>query len=68
VTLYEKGIRASEELSKYVGISERLASEYLELYFKVGKKPGCEARIKDIMAQLSSRKDLKKSGLGEVWV
>jgi NADH/NAD ratio-sensing transcriptional regulator Rex len=57
ITLYEKGIKTASELSRYIGISERLASEYLELYFKVGKKPGCEARIKDIMAQLSSRRN-----------
>jgi len=72
ITLYEKGIKSAAELSRYIGISERLTSEYLELYFKVGKKPGCEARIKDIMAQLSSRKnyternDFKKRGVGGI--
>jgi len=55
VSLYERGIKSAEELAHYVGISERLASEYLELYFTLKEKPVCAARIKELLQQLSSR-------------
>jgi hypothetical protein len=32
-----------------------LATEYLELYSKAGKKAGCRERLKDLLAQLPSR-------------
>lgn len=40
VALYARGIREAEEIAHYVGISVRLASEYLELYFRVREKGG----------------------------
>ncbi len=66
VSLYDRGIRESEELAHYVGISRRLADEYLDLYAKLGKNPSCQERIKDILKQLSSRPAypaVKKGGL-----
>lgn len=57
VALYVRGIVQPAEIAYYVGISERLASEYLELYFKLGRKTGCKGRIKDLLSQLSSRPD-----------
>jgi len=55
VALYERGLKDEREIAQYAGISERLAAEYLELYFKLGKEPGCKARIADLLLQLSSR-------------
>lgn len=55
VALYERGIKEAAEIARYAGISERLATEYLELYSKLGKKAGCRERIKDLLAQLPSR-------------
>jgi hypothetical protein len=55
VALYERGIKEPAEIASAAGISERLTNEYLELYFKLGTKPGCRARIQDLLAQLSSR-------------
>jgi len=57
VALYVRGITQPDEIAHYVGISERLATEYLELYFKLGKKTGCKLRIEDLLRQLSSRPD-----------
>jgi hypothetical protein len=55
VALYQHDLKDAAEIARYVGISERLATEYLELYFKLGKKAGCRERIKDLLAQLPSR-------------
>lgn len=55
VTLHERGVKAAAEIAHYAGISERLAAEYLELYAKLGKKTGCQERIKDLLAQLPTR-------------
>jgi hypothetical protein len=55
VALYQHDLKDAAEIARYVGISERLATEYLELYFKLGKKRGCRERIKDLLAQLPSR-------------
>lgn len=55
VHLYERGIKAAEEIAKYAGLSTRLVNEYLELYSKLGAKTGCQERIKDLLEQLSSR-------------
>lgn len=55
VALYEHGVKAADEIAHYVGISARLASEYLELYFSVREKTGCQARIKELLQQLASR-------------
>ena len=66
VILYNRGIRESSELAQYVGITSRLADEYLDLYFKLGKKPKCQERIKEIQKQLASRAPYpapKKGGL-----
>lgn len=66
VSLYNRGIRESSELAQYVGITSRLADEYLDLYFKLGKKPTCQERIKEIQKQLASRPSCpapKKGGL-----
>ena len=66
VCLYNRGIRESSELAQYVGITSRLADEYLDLYFKLGKKPRCQERIKEIQKQLASRPSYpapKKGGL-----
>jgi transcription initiation factor IIE alpha subunit len=66
VSLYNRGIRESSELAQYVGITSRLADEYLDLYFKLGKKPQCQERIKEIQKQLASRPPYpasKKGGL-----
>jgi len=75
VTLYERGVKAAAEIAHYAGISERLASEYLELYSRLGKKSGCRQRIEDLLAQLPTRANypgadktgMKKGGVvGEV--
>jgi hypothetical protein len=75
VSLYERGgIKTAEEIAPYVGISERLAFEYLELYFSVKQKALYGARIQDMLEQLSSRADypdadpsgMKKGGSREV--
>jgi transcription initiation factor IIE alpha subunit len=66
VSLYNRGIRESLELAQYVGITSKLADEYLDLYFKLGKKPRCQERIKEIQKQLASRPPCpapKKGGL-----
>jgi Mn-dependent DtxR family transcriptional regulator len=55
VALYERGLKEAAEIARYAGISERLATEYLELYSKQRQKPGCRERIKDLLAQLPSR-------------
>lgn len=55
VALYERGIKASEELANYAGISKRLATEYLNLYFQFSKKPAFKERINDLLGRLSSR-------------
>lgn len=55
VALYERGIKEANEIAHYVGISERLVLEYLELYSNVKGKGGCAARIKEMLEQLSSR-------------
>jgi Mn-dependent DtxR family transcriptional regulator len=55
VALYERGLKEAAEIARYAGISERLAAEYLELYSKQRQKPGCQERIKDLLAQLPSR-------------
>lgn len=64
VALYERDIETAEEIAHYVGISTRLASEYLELYFEVRKKPSYQARIKELLEQLSSRPGVEKGGIG----
>ena len=55
VALYERGIKTPEELANYAGISKRLATEYLNLYFKFSKKPAFKERIEDLLERLSSR-------------
>lgn len=74
VALYERGLKEAAEIARYAGISERLATEYLELYSKQRQKPGCRERIKDLLAQLPSRptypgadkSGMKKGVVGEV--
>jgi hypothetical protein len=73
VALYERGLKEAAEIARYAGISERLATEYLELYSKQRQKPGCRERIKDLLAQLPSRPTypgadktgMKKGAVGE---
>jgi len=73
VALYERGIKAPEELANYAGISKRLATEYLNLYFQFSKKPAFKERINDLLERLSSRPSypgvdktgMKKGGLVE---
>jgi len=73
VALHERGIKAPEELANYAGISKRLASEYLNLYFQVSKKLSFKERIKEVLGRLSSRPSypgvdktgMKKGGLVE---
>lgn len=55
VALYERGIKTPEELANYAGISKRLATEYLNLYFQFSKKPAFKERINDLLGRLSSR-------------
>lgn len=62
VALYTKGIQDHGEVGRYVGISERLASEYLELYFKVRQHKGCGKRIEELLGQLSSRARYSEAG------
>jgi hypothetical protein len=57
VSLYKRGIETAGEIAHYVGISKRLAGEYLELYFSVKDNTLYAARIEDMMRQLSSRAD-----------
>lgn len=68
VALYERGVREPEEIAHFVGISQRLVSEYLELYFQNRKKRGPRGRIEDLLKRLSSRPDypgVDKSGMGK---
>jgi len=68
VALYERGVKQPEEIGHYVGISERLANEYLELYFQVRQKSGCRGRIDELLERLSSRPaypGVDKSGMGK---
>ena len=68
VALHERGIRESEEIAHYVGISARLASEYLELYLRVREKVGCRGRIEDLLKRLSTRRSypgVDRSGMGK---
>ncbi len=73
VALHERGIKAPEELANYAGISKRLATEYLNLYFQVSKRAAFKERIKEVLEQLSSRPSypgvdktgMKKGGLVE---
>jgi hypothetical protein len=57
VSLYERGISSSAEIAHYVGTSERLAVQYLALYFKVREKSQWLSRIEDLLEQTSSRTD-----------
>lgn len=68
VALYERGIREAEEIAHYVGISRRLVSEYLELYFRACEKPACRGRIEELLERLSSRRSypgVDRSGMGK---
>ena len=68
VALYERGVQEVEEIAHYVGISARLAAEYLELYFQVRSKSGCRGRIEELLERLSSRRSypgVDKSGMGK---
>jgi hypothetical protein len=72
VSLYERDIRAVEEIAHYVGISRRLACEYLELYSQLSEKPVYRVRIKELLERLSSRASYPgadRSGMekGGVW-
>ncbi|NIT57945.1 MAG: DUF1670 domain-containing protein [Aliifodinibius sp.] len=55
VALYERGISSCAELTHYVGLSERLAGQYLELYFKVRENPQWVRRLEDLVEQSASR-------------
>lgn len=71
VALYNRGIKKLEEVAHYAGISGRLATEYLDLYFRIVKEAGCAERIQELLARRSSRPDyrgtdMKKKGLLEV--
>ena len=71
IALYHRGIKEPEEVAHYAGISSRLAAEYLELYFRIGKDACCTDRIQELLAQRSLRPDypgigMKKRGLAEV--
>lgn len=55
VALYERGIRSCGEIAHYVGVSERLADEYLELYFKVRENAQWMGRLQDLTEQNPSR-------------
>lgn len=50
VALNERGRKEAAEIARYASISERLATEYLELYSKQRQKLGCSERIKDLLA------------------
>lgn len=55
VSLYEQGIKEIGEIGYYVGISSRLAGEYVELYIHFKGKSHYRSRIEDLLLQLSSR-------------
>ena len=55
VSLYEQGINEIGEIGYYVGISSRLAGEYVELYIHFKGKSPYRSRIEDLLLQLSSR-------------
>jgi hypothetical protein len=55
VSLYEQGIQDIGEIGYYVGISSRLASEYVELYINFKGNSHYRSRIEDLLVQLSSR-------------
>lgn len=55
VSLYEQGIKEIGEIGYYVGISSRLAGEYVELYIHFKGKSHYRSRIEELLLQLSSR-------------
>lgn len=55
VSLYEQGIKEIGEIGYYVGISSRLAAEYVELYIHFKGKSHYRSRIEELLLQLSSR-------------
>jgi transcription initiation factor IIE alpha subunit len=68
VALYKRGVRESEQIAHYTGVSIGLATEYLELYFQVRSKSGCRGRIEELLKRLSSRRSypgVDKSGMGK---
>jgi len=66
----ERGIRNAREIGFYIGRSERLVNEYLELV-KVAEKDKCQreklSSIKIQMRHLERNIPLKKKGFGMVW-
>jgi DNA-binding CsgD family transcriptional regulator len=55
VSLYEHGVQEVRDISYYVGISSRLAEEYVELYIHFKGYSHYRSRIEDLLVQLSSR-------------
>jgi hypothetical protein len=55
VSLYEHGIEAIGDIGYYVGISSRLAGEYVSLYHDYKGDTHYRSRIEDLLVQLSSR-------------
>jgi hypothetical protein len=67
VALYAREIVEVADIGRYVGISTRLATEYLELYFQVRSKSGCRGRIDELLERLSSRRSYPgvNTGMGK---
>ncbi len=68
VALYNRGVRAAEEIGYYVGISSRLAAEYVGLYFQARKRPVCRGRIAELLQRLCSPQSypgVDRSGMGK---
>jgi len=55
VSLYEQGIQAIGDIGYYVGISSRLAGEYVALYSHFKGNSHYRSRIEDLLVQLTSR-------------
>lgn len=65
-----RGIKSAKEIGYYIGRSERLVSEYIELIREAGKKETQRKRIESIkqqMRHLERKIPIKKRDFGMVW-
>lgn len=65
-----RGIKSAKEIGYYIGRSERLVKEYIELIREAGKKETQRKRIESIkhqMRHLERKSPIKKRDFGMVW-
>jgi hypothetical protein len=66
----ERGIRSAKEIGFYIGRTERLVNEYLQLIIEAEKDGQQKKRIDSIkmqMRHLERKIPLKKGDFGMVW-